>query len=141
MGLKFGLFRFLPHTQKHTPIQAATIFARRAAFYASLSSRSDRGRCRCYIHLTSHGYFDHGKTRRASISAPCRNKDGAYSGICRVYLIVIIFTVVTTDIETEIPKFQYRPRKFFPGMGSNLGVFGILPRKDAGNAQCILLAR
>ena len=50
-------------------------------------------------------------------------------------------TVYITDIETEIPKFQYRPRKFFPGMGSNLGVFGILPRKDAGNAQCILRVR
>ena len=58
MGSNWGSLSFCrPHTQN----KCATIFLRRAAFYACLSSRSDRGRCRWHTHLTNHGYFDYGK--------------------------------------------------------------------------------
>ena len=43
MGLKLGVFRFLPNTHAETHKQnASTIFARRTAFHACLFSHSDR---------------------------------------------------------------------------------------------------
>ena len=79
-----GLRVFADHTHK---INAPTIFARRAMFYAFLSSCSDRGRCRWHTHLMNHGYFDYGKNPKTPIWAPYRNKDGAGSGISGVYLL------------------------------------------------------
>ena len=39
-----------------------------------------------HMHLTNHGYFDRGKNTNTPILAPCRNKDGAGSGISGLYL-------------------------------------------------------
>ena len=83
-GLKLGVFGFLPTT--HSKTNASTIFTHRAAFYTCLSSHSDRSRCRWHTHLMNHGYFDYRKTQRPPIWTPCRDKNGAGSGISLVYL-------------------------------------------------------
>ena len=80
MGLNFGgLQVFADYTRK---INAFMIFARRALFCASLSSRSDRG---TYTHLTNH-YFHNGKNQKILIFSPCRDQDGPGSGISGLYL-------------------------------------------------------
>ena len=62
VGLKLGIFGFLPTTQAKT--NASAIFARCAAFYTCLSLHSDRSWCRWHTHLTNHSCFDYGKTQR-----------------------------------------------------------------------------
>ena len=42
------------------------------------------------MHLTNHDYFDYGKTQRPPFEPPCRNKDGARSGISGVYLWLLL---------------------------------------------------
>ena len=62
MGLKLGVFGFLPTTHAKTntkPVCPRSSHALRH-FTHVLSSRSD-GRCRWLTHLTNHGYFDYGE--------------------------------------------------------------------------------
>ena len=69
-GAQIGDLRvFADHTRKkHTQNKCSHDF--RAAFYACLSSCSDRGRCRWHTHLTNHGYFDYRKNLKTPILSP-----------------------------------------------------------------------
>ena len=56
-----GLRVFADHIRKNKRnTNASVIFTRRAVFYACLSSRSGRSRCRWHMHRTNHGWFDYG---------------------------------------------------------------------------------
>ena len=88
MGLKLGVFGFLPstHIKTHAKQYAPTIFTNRAAFYVCLShalTAVDAGDIRTWqttvILITAN-------TRKPPIWVPCRNKDDAGSGISGVYL-------------------------------------------------------
>ena len=84
MGLKLGVFGFLTttHTETNAKQMHPRFSAPRAVFFACLSSCSDCSSCRLHTHL-NHGWFDYGKiTWWPTIWAPCRDKNGAGSGIC-----------------------------------------------------------
>ena len=57
MGLKLGLFRFLPTI--YTKTDASTIFVHCVPFCMCLSSSSNCIRCRWHTHLRNHGYFNY----------------------------------------------------------------------------------
>ena len=96
VGLKLGGFGFLSTTHAkqtwnkriHDDLIAPYGVLR-------LSSCSNHDTCRQHTHLTNHGYFDYGKTRKPPNSAPCRDQDGAGSGISGVYLWVIAKILIT----------------------------------------------
>ena len=74
-----GLRIFADHTRRNKcKLNASTIFARRVAFHACLSSCSDSST----FAPDNHGYFDRWKTvtRIPSIGAPCGDKleDGGF---------------------------------------------------------------
>ena len=74
IGLNSGVFGFLPTTRKNNrKTNALTIFARRAASNAWLSSRSDRSTCKLLTHLGNHDYFDYGKNQETPNWAPCQD--------------------------------------------------------------------
>ena len=88
MGLKLGVFEFLPTThaeklrnkRKH---DASTIFARNAVFHACLflsSNLKTLRNCRFMVILIA------GKTRIPQIRVPYRDKNSTGSGISLVYL-------------------------------------------------------
>ena len=71
MGLKLGVFGFLPTTYAKTnAIQMRPRSLRVAVFYACLSSRSSCSRCRWHTHLTNHGCFDYGKNPKTPNLSP-----------------------------------------------------------------------
>ena len=84
MGLKLEVFGVLliTHAKNKCKANASMIFARRAAFYACLSSHSDC--CRCTWRTTF--ILSMKKTQRPPTWAPCWDKNGAGSGISVVYL-------------------------------------------------------
>ena len=90
MGLKLGVFRFLPttHAKAHTKqihswsLRAMQHFTR---VYLHVQITADRGGIRTWRTTV---ILIMGKTRRPPIWAPCQNKDGAGSAISRVYLWV-----------------------------------------------------
>ena len=74
---------FAEHTRRNKCKKNASMtFARRAAFHTFLSLSSDHST----YALTNHGYFDRGKYRIPPTEAPCRDNDGAGSGISGLYL-------------------------------------------------------
>ena len=77
-----GLRVFANHTRKHKRKNniTITIFAHRVAFYACSSSRMQ------VTYESAQVFFIAVKTRRPPLWAPCRNRNGAGSGIFLVYL-------------------------------------------------------
>ena len=117
-GAQIGVFRFFlqtTHAKTNAKTNASTIFAGCAAFYWSLSSRSVyHSTFRWHTHLTSHNYFDYGKTWRTPIWAPCWDKNGVGSGISVVYLwcyLKFINTCFTKHPFTKFSKFFKLPEK------------------------------
>ena len=53
---------------------------------AYLHAQSYCSRCRWHIHRTKHGYFDYRENPKTPTWTPCRDKNGAGSGISFVYL-------------------------------------------------------
>ena len=79
-----GIWVFADHTCGHKHKQnASTIFARRLGFYVCLSSCSN---CSTYLSWGIMVILIARKTRIPPIWAPCRDKNGADSGISLVHL-------------------------------------------------------
>ena len=97
-----GLRVFADHRRENKcKTNAPTIFASPAAFYAYLSSCSDRSRRIWHTHLTNYGYFDYGKTQRPPIWAPCRNKDAQALGSL-LYICVMCIRLIAVLFELDV---------------------------------------
>ena len=85
MGLNLGVFGFFAdHTRKRMQTNVFTIFARCAVFLHVSCLHAQTAVHAGNKHLRNHGYFDYGGKPR--IQPPCRDQDGAGSGISGLYL-------------------------------------------------------
>ena len=72
MGLKLGVFGFLPTTHAKTNAKQMRERSSRAVrrFTRVYLHAADRSRCRWHTHLTNHGYFDNGKNPKTPNLSP-----------------------------------------------------------------------